>query len=72
LDGLRLARALDVIQRVDVITINDEEGVSFWNLLVKAAAKIQTMGPKYVVIKKGGHGALLFHDKEVFAISFTH
>jgi sugar/nucleoside kinase (ribokinase family) len=33
---------------------------------VKAAAKIHTMGPKYVVIKKGEHGALLFHDKEVF------
>jgi sugar/nucleoside kinase (ribokinase family) len=33
---------------------------------VKAAAKIHTMGPKYVVIKKGEHGALLFHNKEVF------
>ena len=34
--------------------------------LVKAAAKIHTMGPKYVVIKKGEHGALLFHNKDVF------
>jgi len=34
--------------------------------LVKAAAKIQAMGPKYVVIKKGEHGALLFHDSYVF------
>jgi sugar/nucleoside kinase (ribokinase family) len=33
---------------------------------VKAAAKIHTMGPKYVVIKKGEHGALLFKDKDVF------
>jgi hydroxymethylpyrimidine/phosphomethylpyrimidine kinase len=35
------------------------------NILVKAAAKIQAMGPKYVVIK-GEHGALLFHDLQVF------
>ncbi len=57
-----------VISRVDVITINDEEArqLSAEYSLVKAAAKIQTMGPKYVVIKKGEHGALLFHDKDVF------
>lgn len=59
---------LEVIKRVDVITINDEEArqLSGEYSLVKAAAKIQTMGPKYVVIKKGEHGALLFHKKEVF------
>ncbi len=59
---------LNVIKRVDVITINDEEArqLSGEYSLVKAAAKIQTMGPKYVVIKKGEHGALLFHDKDVF------
>ena len=59
---------LNVIKRVDVITINDEEArqLSGEYSLVKAAAKIQTMGPKYVVIKKGEHGALLFHNKEVF------
>lgn len=59
---------LKVIKRVDVITINDEEArqLSGEYSLVKAAAKIQAMGPKYVVIKKGEHGALLFHDKEVF------
>lgn len=63
-----LPELLDVIKRVDVITINDEEArqLSGEYSLVKAAAKIQTMGPKYVVIKKGEHGALLFHDKEVF------
>lgn len=63
-----LAELLDVIRRVDVITINDEEArqLSGEYSLVKAAAKIQTMGPKYVVIKKGEHGALLFHEKEVF------
>ncbi len=57
-----------VMQRVDVITINDEEArqLSGEYSLVKAAAKIQTMGPKYVVIKKGEHGALLFHGKDIF------
>jgi sugar/nucleoside kinase (ribokinase family) len=63
-----LAELLDVIKRIDVITINDEEArqLSGEYSLVKAAAKIQAMGPKYVVIKKGEHGALLFHNKEVF------
>ena len=59
---------LAVISRVDVITINDEEArqLSGEYSLVKAAAKIHKMGPKYVVIKKGEHGALLFHDQQVF------
>ena len=63
-----LPELLAVMKRVDVITINDEEArqLSGEYSLVKAAAKIQTMGPKYVVIKKGEHGALLFHNKEVF------
>src|SRR6187402_702514 len=63
-----LPELLDVIKRIDVITINDEEArqLSGEYSLVKAAAKIHTMGPKYVVIKKGEHGALIFHDKEVF------
>ena len=63
-----LAELLDVIKRIDVITINDEEArqLSGEYSLVKAAAIIQAMGPKYVVIKKGEHGALLFHDDEIF------
>ncbi len=63
-----LPELLGVIKRVDVITINDEEArqLSGEYSLVKAAAKIHTMGPKYVVIKKGEHGALLFHNKEIF------
>jgi len=63
-----LPELLDIIKRVDVITINDEEArqLSGEYSLVKAAAKIQDMGPKYVVIKKGEHGALLFHNREVF------
>jgi sugar/nucleoside kinase (ribokinase family) len=63
-----LPELLAIIKRVDVITINDEEArqLSGEYSLVKAAAKIHTMGPKYVVIKKGEHGALLFHDKQIF------
>lgn len=59
---------LEVIKRVDVITINDEEArqLSGEYSLVKAAAKIHAMGPKYVVIKKGEHGALLFEGKQIF------
>jgi sugar/nucleoside kinase (ribokinase family) len=63
-----LPELLDVIKRVDVITINDEEArqLSGEYSLVKAAAKIHMMGPKYVVIKKGEHGALIFHDEHIF------
>ena len=63
-----LPELLEVIKRVDVITINDEEArqLSGEYSLVKAAAKIHLMGPKFVVIKKGEHGALLFQGKEVF------
>jgi sugar/nucleoside kinase (ribokinase family) len=63
-----LPELLDVIKRVDVITINDEEArqLSGEYSLVKAAAKIHAMGPKFVVIKKGEHGALLFHDHQIF------
>lgn len=59
---------MKVIAKVDVITINDEEArqLSGEYSLVKAAQKIMTMGPKYVVIKKGEHGALLFGGGEVF------
>jgi len=63
-----LPELLDIIKRVDVITINDEEArqLSGEYSLVKAAAKIHELGPKYVVIKKGEHGALIFHGKEIF------
>jgi len=59
---------LSVIKNVDVITINDEEARQLTGeySLVVAAKKIHEMGPKYVVIKKGEHGALLFHDDNVF------
>ena len=59
---------LSVIKNVDVITINDEEARQLTGeySLVVAARKIHEMGPKYVVIKKGEHGALLFHIDNVF------
>jgi sugar/nucleoside kinase (ribokinase family) len=54
---------------VDVLTINDEEArqLSSEYSLVKAARKILAMGPKYLIIKKGEHGALLFHGNNVFS-----
>jgi len=60
---------LEAIAKVDVITINDEEArqLSGEYSLVNAAAKIHKMGPKYIVIKKGEHGALLFCDGEIFS-----
>lgn len=61
---------MQMIAKTDVITINDEEArqLSGEYSLVKAAKKIHTMGPEFVIIKKGEHGALLFHDNKVFAI----
>lgn len=58
----------EVISKVDVLTVNDAEARELANeySLVKAARKIMKMGPKYLVIKKGEHGALLFHENEVF------
>lgn len=58
----------DVLKKVDVITINDEEArqLSGEYSLLNAAKKIHEMGPKYVVIKKGEHGALLFNEGNMF------
>ena len=57
-----------VIAKVDVISINDEEARQLTGeySLVKAADQIHQMGPKHVIIKKGEHGALLFHKNEIF------
>jgi sugar/nucleoside kinase (ribokinase family) len=62
---IALEDLLNVIKEIDVLTINDEEArlLSGELSLKKAANKILTMGPKYLIIKKGEHGALLF-DKE--------
>ena len=58
----------EVIGRVDVISINDEEArqITETHSLVEAAQKLHAMGPSYVIIKKGEHGALLFHDQKIF------
>jgi sugar/nucleoside kinase (ribokinase family) len=59
----------ETIKMVDVLTINDAEArqLSGEYSLVKAAKKILEMGPKYLIIKKGEHGALLFHGNQVFS-----
>lgn len=58
----------ETLKMVDVLSINDEEArqLSEEYSLVKAAQKIMKMGPNYLVIKKGEHGALLFHENQVF------
>ncbi len=61
---------LKVIKKVHVLIINDEEArqLSGEHSLRKAATTILTMGPKYLIIKKGEHGAMLFHKDEVFYV----
>lgn len=58
----------EVLKKVDVLMVNDGEArqLSGEYSLVKAAKVIMAMGPKFLVIKKGEHGALLFHEKDVF------
>lgn len=59
---------LKVLKEIDILTINDEEARLLTNTysLKKAAQQILKMGPKILIIKKGEHGALLFHDNEIF------
>ncbi len=63
-----MAELKEVIARVDLLTINDEEArqLSGEHSLVNAAKVIHAMGPRYLVIKKGEHGALLFSDEDIF------
>jgi sugar/nucleoside kinase (ribokinase family) len=58
----------DVFTMVDVLLVNDSEArqISGEFSLVKAAKKILKMGPKFLIVKKGEHGALLFHENNVF------
>lgn len=58
----------EVLKKVDVLLVNDSEArqLSGQFSLVKAAREIMKIGPKYLIIKKGEHGALLFHQKNVF------
>ncbi len=61
---------LKVIKKVHVLIINDEEArqLSGERSLRKAATKILTLGPRFLIIKKGEHGAMLFHKDEVFYV----
>ncbi|HYV91129.1 MAG TPA: PfkB family carbohydrate kinase [Chitinophagales bacterium] len=63
-----LKELMRVLTMIDVLVINDAEARQLSNeySLVKAAKKILTLGPKYLIIKKGEHGALLFHESNVF------
>jgi len=65
---IALDELIATIEMVDVLSINDEEArqLSGEYSLVKAAKKIMGMGPKFLVIKKGEHGALLFHKNKIF------
>lgn len=60
----------EVISKIDVLTINDEEArqLSGEYSLVRAAEKIFEMGPKFLVVKKGEHGALLLAPNEIFYV----
>lgn len=59
----------EVIRKIDILIINDEEARMMTKdySLVKAARKIMEMGPDYLIIKKGEHGALLFYQNEIFS-----
>jgi sugar/nucleoside kinase (ribokinase family) len=63
LDDLKI-----LLTQVDVLMVNDSEAreLSHEYSLVKAANRIMQMGPKFLIIKKGEHGALLFHENHVF------
>ncbi|OSZ81055.1 sugar kinase [Chitinophagaceae bacterium IBVUCB2] len=63
MDGLK-----EVLKQVDMLMVNDAEARQLTGeySIVKAAKKILTMGPKYLIIKKGEHGALLFDNDSVF------
>jgi sugar/nucleoside kinase (ribokinase family) len=63
-----MADLQEVLKHVDLLLVNDAEArqLSGHFSLVKAARAIMQMGPKYLIIKKGEHGALLFHDENVF------
>jgi sugar/nucleoside kinase (ribokinase family) len=60
----------DVISKIDLLCINDEEALQLTGKasIKNAADAIQILGPKYVIVKKGEHGAMLFHKEEVFIV----
>jgi len=66
--NVALDSLLEVLKKIDILIINDEEArqLSGEYSLVRAAKKIHSMGPRFLVIKKGEHGALLFEGDQVF------
>jgi sugar/nucleoside kinase (ribokinase family) len=65
---IAMPKLKEVLKKVDVLMVNDSEArqLSGEFSLVKAAKVILAMGPEYLIIKKGEHGALLFHENKVF------
>ncbi|MFC1483374.1 PfkB family carbohydrate kinase, partial [Candidatus Margulisiibacteriota bacterium] len=66
-------KLLDVVQKVDMVIINDAEIREFMDIpnVISAAKKLQTQGVKHVIVKKGEHGAILFsHDSIFYAPSY--
>lgn len=63
------ADLMNLLKEVDVLVVNDEESRQLTHeySLVRAAAKIRTLGPQTVIIKKGEHGALLFQGDQIFS-----
>lgn len=63
-----MKKLLDLLKKIDVLSINDEEArqLSGEYSLTRAARKIMALGPSYLIIKKGEHGALLFNGEEAF------
>ncbi|MBL7712702.1 MAG: sugar kinase, partial [Chitinophagaceae bacterium] len=66
---IALEELKEVLQSIDVLVVNDAEArqLSGEYSLVKAAKVIRNMGPKYLIIKKGEHGALLFYNEQIFS-----
>ena len=60
----------ELINKTDIISINDDEARQITNeySLLKAAKKISNLGPKFIIIKKGEHGAMLFNEDKIFSI----
>jgi len=59
---------MQVLKKIDILIINDEEArqMSEEYSLVRAAERIRQMGPRFLIIKKGEHGALLFYEEQIF------
>ncbi|MBN1638811.1 MAG: sugar kinase [Ignavibacteriales bacterium] len=67
---IRKKELLEVMEKVDMLVINDSESkmISGEKNIFKAAEYIQKIGPKYLIIKKGEHGAILFYEDKMFSI----